>query len=136
MTKPQATKTKAEATPDTYHVNKYRVRVPDNNKKITPQEVLNIFNVTHYALRESFLNLVQSANPTHIVIANKIEDVTLFMNPDFASRMIDVYDVLAEFNINNPALQHGMKKILMCGRRGHKDTTEDLYDIISALSRS
>jgi hypothetical protein len=131
-----ADKSKAKLPPVTYTVNKYRILVPDNNRRITPQEILDIFNVKHYALREAFLNLVQSANPSETIIATKIEDVTLAMHPKFVLKMIDVYDVLYEFNIINPAIQHGLKKILMCGQRGHKDVTEDLYDIISALSRT
>ncbi len=121
---------------ETYHVNKYRMQAPFDTK-LTPQEIMNIFGVSHYALRESFINLVQSANPNENIVADNADDVTLEMDPArYSGKMIDVYDVLFAFNITNPATQHALKKVLMCGRRGHKDVTEDLYDIISALSRA
>jgi hypothetical protein len=121
---------------ETYHVNKYRMKAPFG-VKLTPQEILNIFGVSHYALRETFINLVQTANTAESVVADCAANVTLEMSADrYSGRMIDVYDVLAGFNITNPGVQHALKKVLMCGQRGHKDVTEDLYDIISALSRA
>ena len=119
-----------------YNFNKYRMKFQDT--KLTPQQVLNIYNVENPHLRESFLNIVQTANPKEVVFGNSEDEVTLTLN-DYISgyaNTFDVYDVLAGFNITHPAIQHAVKKILMCGQRGHKDTTDDLLEIISALSRS
>lgn len=50
--------------------------------------------------------------------------------------LVDVYDVLKAFNVNNPALQHLVKKSLAVGQRGHKDAAEDLQDIIDSALRA
>lgn len=49
---------------------------------------------------------------------------------------VDVYDVLQAWGVSNPALQHLIKKALQCGRRGHKDNTQDLQDIIDSAIRA
>ena len=49
---------------------------------------------------------------------------------------VDVYDVLQAFNVTNPALQHLVKKALAVGQRGHKDTAEDLQDIVDSALRA
>lgn len=52
--------------------------------------------------------------------------------PPFA----DVYDILVAYNVTNPGLQHAIKKLLMAGKRGHKDVSIDLVEAISAISRA
>lgn len=42
---------------------------------------------------------------------------------------VDVYRVLAAFQVTDPALQHLAKKALCAGLRGHKDRGQDLADI-------
>lgn len=49
---------------------------------------------------------------------------------------VDVYDVLAAWRVQNPALQHLVKKALQPGERGHKSLLEDLHDILSAAGRA
>jgi hypothetical protein len=49
---------------------------------------------------------------------------------------VDVYDVLQAWNVTNPALQHMIKKALQCGQRGHKDTAEDMADIVACALRA
>lgn len=49
---------------------------------------------------------------------------------------LDVYDVLHAYGVTNPALQHLIKKALMCGNRGHKTMEEDLQDIIQSSHRA
>lgn len=49
---------------------------------------------------------------------------------------VDVYDVLAAFNVTNPALQHLIKKALQAGNRGHKSLAEDLNDIVKSAERA
>jgi hypothetical protein len=43
---------------------------------------------------------------------------------------VDVYRVLSAFEVTNPQLQHLIKKALCAGLRGHKDTRQDLVDIL------
>lgn len=49
---------------------------------------------------------------------------------------VDVYDVLMAWNVNNPALQHLIKKALQPGERGHKSREQDLQDIIDSAIRA
>lgn len=49
---------------------------------------------------------------------------------------VDVYDVLKAWGVRNPALQHLIKKALAVGQRGHKDTAEDLQDIVDSAVRA
>lgn len=49
---------------------------------------------------------------------------------------IDVYDVLQAWEVQNPALQHLIKKALQPGARGHKTREQDLADIVSAAGRA
>jgi nucleoside-specific outer membrane channel protein Tsx len=50
--------------------------------------------------------------------------------------MIDVYDVLSAYQVQNPALQHLAKKVLKCGDRGHKNREIDLRDILASAKRA
>jgi len=49
---------------------------------------------------------------------------------------IDVYDVLKAFDVENPALQHLIKKALCVGIRGHKTKEQDLKDIYDSAKRA
>ena len=49
---------------------------------------------------------------------------------------IDVYDVLVAFNVTCPAMQHAIKKCLMSGQRGYKDTKQDKREAIQSIERS
>lgn len=53
-----------------------------------------------------------------------------------ASVVVDVYDVLTAWEVQNPALQHLIKKALQPGARGHKDLVSDLKDIIASAQRA
>lgn len=48
---------------------------------------------------------------------------------------VDVYDVLAAFEVTEPELQHLIKKALAAGKRGHKDYDTDLNDIQKSITR-
>jgi hypothetical protein len=130
----------------TYNMNKYRKQITGESamvgfpgtpgEKLTPQYILSLFNVENEILREAFLNIVDSVNPSHRVLADNVDDVTITINTGLTTSVsvgdyIDVYTVLQK-----PALQHAVKKILMTGKRGHKDEKQDLVEIISALSRA
>lgn len=49
---------------------------------------------------------------------------------------LDVYDVLAAFNVTNPALQHLVKKALCAGLRGAKDRKQDIEEVLESAKRA
>ena len=55
---------------------------------------------------------------------------------DLKGVKVDVYDVLLAFKVENPALQHLIKKALCTGIRGHKNKDQDLQDIIDSAIRA
>ncbi len=52
------------------------------------------------------------------------------------SVQVDVYSVLETFEVNCPASQHAIKKLLCAGQRGHKDRHQDLREARDAISRA
>lgn len=49
---------------------------------------------------------------------------------------VDVYRVLALFNVTDPCIQHAVKKLLVAGGRGAgKDITRDIKEAIDSLNR-
>lgn len=49
---------------------------------------------------------------------------------------VDVYDVLKAWKVENPALQHLIKKALQPGARGHKDLEQGMDDIVASAIRA
>jgi len=49
---------------------------------------------------------------------------------------VDVYDVLVAWEVDNPALQHLIKKALQAGERGHKTREQDLAEIVASARRA
>jgi hypothetical protein len=49
---------------------------------------------------------------------------------------LDVYDVLDAFKVDNPAVQHALKKMLCAGSRGHKAYMQDIQEAIDSLERA
>lgn len=49
---------------------------------------------------------------------------------------IDVYQVLVAFGVTCPATGHAVKKLLMAGKRGHKDRVTDLQEAAEAVGRA
>ena len=49
---------------------------------------------------------------------------------------VDVYDVLMAFDVQNPAIQHAVKKLLCPGQRGAKDFVQDLTEARDSISRA
>lgn len=49
---------------------------------------------------------------------------------------IDVYDVLTAFGVANPATAHAVKKLLMPGQRGAKNTLQDLAEAKASVERA
>lgn len=50
--------------------------------------------------------------------------------------VIDIYSVLAAFNVKNPAIQHAVKKLLCAGVRGKGDFTQDIKEAAEAVSQA
>lgn len=49
---------------------------------------------------------------------------------------VDVYRVLALFNVTDPCIQHAVKKLLVAGGRGAgKDIIKDVQEAIDSLER-
>ncbi len=48
---------------------------------------------------------------------------------------IDVYRVLSLFEVNDPCIQHAIKKLLVAGNRGSKDAAKDIAEAIVSLQR-
>lgn len=49
---------------------------------------------------------------------------------------VDVYDILAAFNVTCPATHHAIKKLLMPGQRGGKSVTQDLREALASVHRA
>lgn len=49
---------------------------------------------------------------------------------------IDVYSVLATFDVTCPATQHAIKKLLCAGLRGKGDKLQDLTEALDAVARA
>ena len=49
---------------------------------------------------------------------------------------IDVYDVLTAFDSGNKAMDHALKKMLAPGKRGVKDTLQDMREAIQSIERA
>lgn len=51
-------------------------------------------------------------------------------------KTVDVYRVLALFNVTDPCIQHAVKKLLVAGGRGAgKDLGKDVQEAIDSLER-
>lgn len=50
-------------------------------------------------------------------------------------KQIDVYRVLAAFDVADPCIQHALKKLLVAGARGTKNLERDVQEAIDSLTR-
>ncbi len=48
---------------------------------------------------------------------------------------VDVYRVLTLFNVNDPCIQHAIKKLLCAGDRGDKSMIKDITEARDSLNR-
>lgn len=48
---------------------------------------------------------------------------------------VDIYRILELFNVDDPCMQHVVKKAIACGKRGHKNIERDVQDMIDTLTR-
>ena len=50
-------------------------------------------------------------------------------------KQIDIYRVLDLWEVQDPCIAHAVKKLLVAGNRGYKDTTKDIQEAIYTLER-
>lgn len=50
-------------------------------------------------------------------------------------KLIDVYRVIELWEVNDPCIQHALKKLLVAGGRGAKDKEKDIQEAIDSLER-
>ena len=50
--------------------------------------------------------------------------------------VIDIYDILAAYNVTDQAVGHAIKKLLMPGQRGHKTALQDLMEAKASIERA
>ena len=48
---------------------------------------------------------------------------------------LDIYRILKLYEVNDPCLQHSIKKLLCAGKRGVKNQTQDINEAILSLKR-
>ena len=48
---------------------------------------------------------------------------------------LDIYRILKLYEVNDPCLQHAIKKLLCAGKRGVKNQTQDINEAILSLKR-
>jgi hypothetical protein len=62
--------------------------------------------------------------------------VRTFHSLDGQAFRVDIYAVLAAFNVTCPARQHAIYKLLMLGQRGAKDEVQDLEKALVSVCRA
>ena len=48
---------------------------------------------------------------------------------------LDIYRILSLYDVTDPCLQHAIKKLLCAGKRGVKNQTQDINEVILSLKR-
>ena len=54
----------------------------------------------------------------------------------WGGELIDIYAVLDMFDVKDQAIGHAIKKLLMGGNRGYKDTLKDWNEAIDSINRA
>lgn len=50
-------------------------------------------------------------------------------------KTLDIYRILVLYNVTDPAIAHAIKKLLVPGGRGTKDTRQDMIEARDTLNR-
>lgn len=71
------------------------------------------------------------------LLNNKKEDVKYQHYFKDVSKLthVDVYRVLSLWEVQDPCIQHAIKKLLVAGNRGYKDLEKDIQEAIYSLER-
>ena len=77
-------------------------------------------------------------NPAHITIKRPEVDLPInkYAREIKPGVFVDVYDVLAAWGVECPAIQHAIKKQLQPGARGNKSRRQDIEEAIASLNRA
>ena len=57
-------------------------------------------------------------------------------NRKIRNEIVDIYDLLQAYEVSNHAVAHAVKKLLMPGDRGYKDTIQDLEEAKFSIERA
>lgn len=86
---------------------------------------------------QDLIRLVQPAAPSHLnnpTIPEPRKHSHYFKDVTHLTH-IDVYRVLELFGVTDQAIGHAVKKLLVAGARGVKDTDKDVQEAIDTLTR-
>lgn len=92
-------------------------------------------------MKDENIKLMQKLSEKEVLEAAGIEEVSLPPKSKYHKEIkpgvwVDVYDVLAAFQVKCPAMAHAIKKCLMPGLRGSKGVTQDKAEAIASINRS
>lgn len=54
---------------------------------------------------------------------------------ELPTNKVDIYRLILAYQINDPCIQHALKKLFAAGQRGSKDTSKDIQEAIDSLKR-
>lgn len=54
---------------------------------------------------------------------------------DYPYKTIDIYRVLEVYEVQDPCIQHAVKKLLCAGQRGYKEIEVDIKEALQSLER-
>ena len=104
------------------------------NRYDQSDEAYNLARMTGEWPEEERINVIgQNGNEGSHYVSDDSNKYKVKLRNEVA---LDVYDVLDAFDVQNPAIQHAIKKLLCTGNRGYKDFSQDLEEAIQSLERA
>ena len=94
-------------------------------------------NLSLYQMDDKYFEIAKDrieAETRQLTLFQGINKMSKY-NRDCKGIKIDVYDVLIAFEVTNPAIAHGVKKLLAGGERGYKDVEQDYNEAIASIKR-
>ena len=129
---------------DEQRMASYALQHIKNSKGVEWQRMSKTVDTSPEWPTEERINSIGQNVPTGEHYMNKYQ--RKLTNPTYVQRggpdeieedvIIDVYDVLDAFGVENPATAHAIKKLLCTGSRGAKDWETDLQEAIDSLERA
>lgn len=97
--------------------------------------------IAKFATDPNWKNSLRHVGDTPATAGNEVAEIDPQPNNKYQREIkpgvfVDVYDVLAAWKVQNPALQHLIKKALQPGERGHKTLEQDMADIVASAVRA
>jgi hypothetical protein len=91
-------------------------------------------------VRDKFAEKYKGLNPDMVIIDEFVNVPPRPHNHYFKDvshlKTIDVYRVLDLFEVDNPCIQHAVKKLLVAGGRGAKNFERDLREAVDSINRA